>query len=40
MIEFKAECGHTIRAKDEDVGKVVRCAYCGREAQVPEDEPG
>jgi hypothetical protein len=38
MIEFKAECGHTVRAKDEDAGKVVRCAYCGREVQVPEGE--
>ncbi len=38
MIEFKADCGHTVRAKDEDAGKVVRCAYCGREAQVPQDE--
>jgi hypothetical protein len=36
MIEFKAECGHTVRAKDEDAGKVVRCSYCGREAQVPD----
>lgn len=35
MIEFKAECGHTVRAKDEDAGKVVRCAYCGLEAHVP-----
>jgi len=35
MIEFKGECGHTIRAKDGDEGKVVRCSYCGREAQVP-----
>ena len=39
MIEFKAECGHTIRAKDEDEGKVVRCSYCGREMQVPVNEP-
>lgn len=38
MIEFKADCGHTVRAKDEDAGKVVRCAYCGREAQVPQDD--
>ena len=37
MIEFKADCGHTVRAKDEDEGKVVRCAYCGREVQVPDD---
>jgi len=36
MIEFKAECGHTIRARDEDTGGVVRCSYCGREAAVPE----
>ncbi|MBN1512769.1 MAG: hypothetical protein JXB13_12205 [Phycisphaerae bacterium] len=40
MIEFKAECGHTVRAKDEDAGKVVRCSYCGRETQVPEKNPG
>ena len=38
MIEFKGECGHTIRAKDDDAGKVVRCSYCGKEAQVPEEE--
>ncbi len=38
MIEFKADCGHTIRAKDEDAGKAVRCAYCGKDAQVPQDE--
>lgn len=37
MIEFKGECGHTIRAKDEDAGKVVRCSYCGREAPVPDE---
>ena len=34
MIEFKGECGHTIRARDEDAGKIVRCSYCGREALV------
>ncbi|NOX59601.1 MAG: hypothetical protein GXP29_12210 [Planctomycetes bacterium] len=34
MIEFKGECGHTIRARDEDAGKVVRCSYCGKEALV------
>jgi hypothetical protein len=39
MIEFKAECGHTVRARDEDAGGVVRCSYCGRPANVP-DETG
>jgi len=38
MIEFKAECGHTVRAKDEDAGGVVRCSYCGRAAPVPDSE--
>lgn len=38
MIVFKAECGHTVRAKDEDAGGVVRCSYCGRNAKVPETE--
>ena len=37
MIEFKGECGHTIRARDEDAGKVVRCSYCGREALVTQE---
>lgn len=37
MIEFKADCGHTIRAKDQDAGKVVRCSYCGRTATVPDE---
>ncbi len=37
MIEFKADCGHTIRAKDEDAGGVVRCSYCGRNAGVPDN---
>lgn len=36
MIEFKAECGHTIRAKDEHAGGVVRCSYCGYKASVPD----
>lgn len=36
MIEFKAECGHTVRARDEDSGGVVRCSYCGRTAPVPD----
>jgi hypothetical protein len=34
MIEFKGDCGHLIRARDEDLGKVVRCSYCGKEAVV------
>lgn len=38
MIEFKAECGHTVRAKDEDAGGAVRCSYCGRPANVPENK--
>lgn len=37
MIEFKAECGHTVRARDEDAGGVVRCSYCGRNAPVPDN---
>jgi len=37
MIEFKAECGHTVRARDEDAGGVVRCSYCGKQANVPQD---
>lgn len=35
MIEFKAECGHSVRARDEDAGGSVRCSYCGRSATVP-----
>ncbi len=38
MIEFKAECGHTVRAKDDDAGGMVRCSYCGKEAAVPDDK--
>ena len=37
MIEFKAECGHTVRARDEDAGGVIRCSYCGRNAKVPDN---
>jgi len=40
MIEFKADCGHTVRARDEDAGSVVRCSYCGRNAEVPEQDGG
>lgn len=35
MIEFKAECGHIVRVKDDSRGDVVRCSYCGQEARVP-----
>ena len=38
MIEFKSDCGHTIRVKDEDAGKKVRCSYCGNEAEVPSSD--
>lgn len=34
MIEFKGECGHLIKAREEDAGKVVRCSYCGAESLV------
>lgn len=40
MIEFKADCGHTVRARDEDGGGVVRCSYCGKPANVPEGSGG
>lgn len=36
MIEFRAACGHSIRAKEEDAGKTVRCNYCGASVQVPD----
>lgn len=35
MIEFKAECGHTVRAKDGAAGGTVRCSYCGCDVEVP-----
>ncbi len=35
MIEFKADCGHIIQAPDRDAGKIVKCAYCGREIEAP-----
>ena len=35
MIEFKALCGHVLRARDEDAGRGVRCSHCGRVATVP-----
>lgn len=37
MIEFKAECGHTVRARTEDAGSMARCSYCGRSVKVPDD---
>lgn len=42
MIEFKADCGHVVQVDDGSAGRVVKCAYCGREVQAPgpdEDEP-
>lgn len=38
MIEFKGECGHLIKARDDDVGKVVRCPYCGKDSCVVRPE--
>lgn len=38
MIEFKADCGHTVRAKDQDAGNVVRCSYCGTMVSVPQEQ--
>ncbi len=35
MIEFRAACGHSVRAKDSDAGKTVKCTYCGQMVQVP-----
>lgn len=35
MIEFRAECGHTVRARNEDAGEMIHCAYCGRRTKVP-----
>ena len=35
MIEFRAACGHAVRAKDSDAGKTVKCTYCGQMVQVP-----
>lgn len=42
MIEFRADCGHVIQALDQDAGKIVKCAYCGREVEAPlrdEEDP-
>ncbi len=39
MIEFKADCGHTVRARDEDAGKKVKCSYCGVDTPVPGQSP-
>jgi len=35
MIEFRATCGHSVRAKDSDAGNAVKCTYCGQMVQVP-----
>lgn len=39
MIEFKSPCGHTVRARDEDAGRPVKCSYCGTEVRVPSAGP-
>jgi hypothetical protein len=36
VFEFRASCGHSIRAREEDVGKTVRCNYCGMRVPVPD----
>jgi hypothetical protein len=36
MIEFRAACGHSIRAREEDAGKTVTCNFCGATIQVPD----
>jgi hypothetical protein len=38
MIEFRASCGHTVRAKDSDAGNEIPCRYCGRMVRVPMPE--
>lgn len=40
MIEFKADCGHKVRARDEDAGGAVRCSYCGQTVAVPDGGEG
>jgi len=40
MIEFKAACGHSVRARDSDAGKMVQCSYCGQMVQVPHADGG
>ena len=36
MIEFRASCGHSIRAREDDAGKTVTCNFCGASVQVPD----
>ena len=38
MIEFRAECGHAVRAEDDAAGGVVKCSYCGKQTKVPDGE--
>jgi len=40
MIEFRAACGHSVRARDSDAGKMVQCSYCGQMVQVPQADGG
>ena len=40
MIEFRADCGHAVRAKDSDVGGTIKCKYCGRDVLVPAPDGG
>jgi hypothetical protein len=35
MIEFQADCGHIIQAPERAAGHIIKCAYCGREVEVP-----
>jgi prepilin-type processing-associated H-X9-DG protein len=34
-IEFTCACGQRLRAKTEDIGRLMRCPTCGREMTVP-----
>ncbi|MCG3138702.1 MAG: hypothetical protein HJJLKODD_02570 [Phycisphaerae bacterium] len=38
MIEFIADCGHKVQVDDKLAGKIVKCAYCGREVETPSPE--
>jgi len=36
VIEFRASCGHSIRAREDDAVKTVTCNFCGASAQAPD----